>query len=429
MISSTSCSSRALAAALAVAGLACAGGRGAVRGAPAVAPGRRVAVLPVENVSGGAAPLERLRADVEGAVRRAGLEVVAGPEVEAFLARHRLRHTGGVDREAARAARDELRVDAIVVTSVTQYAAGAIPKVSLHMRLVAVAGEPTIAWIDGAGRAGDESPGLFGLGVTTSVDEVAREVFASLSRSLAAFLRGEGPPAPTCDGGHAFRPKSAFRAPGLGGPGPYAVAVLPFLDETARRTSSTAVTLEFVRHLVANPRFRVLEPGVVRGEVIRFRVVQEDGVSLEHARLLADVLDVDLVVAGQVREHDDFVGSGRPPAVSFGAQVLERSERRVLWESASRNRGDDAASLFGTRRVKSASALTCRMVKNVVAEMLRGERRAERRGSAPAPRAVDARPAPGPAAEDDAQQGPSTPGPAQPLRADPATIERTRLFP
>jgi hypothetical protein len=94
--------------------------------------------------------------------------------------------------------------------------------------------------------------------------------------------------------------------------------------------------------------------------------------------------------------------------------VLERTERRVLWESTSRNGGDDAASLFGTRRVKTASALACRMVKNVVAGMVDG-------GGAPA-RPV--RPgAPRPASEG-AHQGPERPESAQGLRRDLARIGR-----
>lgn len=407
MTSSTSSSSRALALALAAAcACGCAGARGAR--APAFAPGRRVAVLPLENLSGAPVPAEALQADVEAAVARAGLAPVAGAPLDAFLAEHRVRWTGGVDRAVARALREELRVDAVVVTSVAQYAPGVNPKVALVMRLVDVTAEPSIAWIDGAARSGDDSPGLFGLGRSSSVDEVRREVMGGLARSLGAFVRGKGPPAPTCDGGDAFRPKVAFRAPGLGSGGPASVAVLPFVDDTPRRTGGAAVALEFVRHLVATRRFRVLEPGVVRSEVIRFRIVQEEGVSLEQARLVADVLDVDLVIAGHVSEHDDPVGSPRPPAVSFAAQVLERTERRVLWESTSRNEGDDAASLFGTRRVKTASALACRMVKNVVAGMV---------DAAGAP-ARPVRPgAPRPASEG-AQQGPEGPGSAQELRGD-----------
>lgn len=421
----TSSSSRvrasALAAAVAIVAAGCAGRR-PPRAAGAIAPGQRVAVLPPANTGGTQAPLDALHAEVARLAGRAGLEVVSGAPVEAFLAAHRIRSTAGLDREGARAAREDLHVDAVIVTSVDLWAPGAVPKVALSMRLVSVAGEPTVDWIDAAARAGDDAPGAFGLGITTSVEQVGRDALAELSRSFAAYVRGAGPRAPTCDASGTFLPKIAFRSPALAAAGrPATVAVLPFLDATGRRGGGSpvsAVSLEFARHLVANPRFRVLEPGVVRAEVIRFRIVQEDGVSLEQARLLLDVLDADLVVAGEVRDLDDAIGAARPPTVGFTVQVLERAARRVVWESASRNGGDDAISLFGSRRVRTANGLACRMVANVVRGMDSGGR-GTRETRGPRPVAVSA----------PAQHGADPLGPTQPLREPNATIDRKTTVP
>src|SRR5512138_690753 len=365
-MSSTSSSSRAAALALAVAAAAGAGcaARQGPRPAGAIAAGQRVVVLPVANGGAAGAPLDRILADAVRTVAAAGLEPVTGAPVEAFLAAHRLRSTTGIDRAAAAAAHAELGADAVLLTSVDQWSPGAVPKVALSMRLVSVAGEPTIDWIDAASRAGDDAPGWFGLGLTTSIDAVAREVTSALARSLSAWVHGRGARAPVCAAGGAFVPKLAFRSPALHAGRPVTVAVLPFLDGTPRRTGG-AVALEFVRHLVANPALRVLEPGVVRSEVIRFRIVQDDGVSLEQARLLLDVLDADLVLAGEVRDLDDGEGTGRAPTASFTVQVLERSGRRVVWESTSRSGGDDAMGPFGTRRIRTANGLACRMVASV----------------------------------------------------------------
>src|SRR5690242_4696299 len=68
----------------------------------------RIALLPAEDLSGTAAPLRDVEQTAQLALGRVGIDVVGGAAVDEFLARHRLRNTGGVDRETARSAREEL---------------------------------------------------------------------------------------------------------------------------------------------------------------------------------------------------------------------------------------------------------------------------------------------------------------------------------
>ena len=94
---------------------------GAAQGAGA--DGRvRVALLPLENLEP-ARPLATNDAmlAIERAVARAGVGV-SGDPVEEFLASRRIRNTGGIDGETAKAV-EELEVDGVVLTSVGLYAA------------------------------------------------------------------------------------------------------------------------------------------------------------------------------------------------------------------------------------------------------------------------------------------------------------------
>ena len=72
----------------------------------------KVAVLPLSNLVGGPAPLKEVRALLEQALRDRGVTLVPGREVEEFLARHRLRWTGGIDAESVKAAAAEMRATA-----------------------------------------------------------------------------------------------------------------------------------------------------------------------------------------------------------------------------------------------------------------------------------------------------------------------------
>ncbi len=93
------------------------------------------------------------------------------------------------------------------------------------------------------------------------------------------------------------------------------IAVLPFVNETRRRGAGEILALEFAWQLANADGFRVVEPGIVRDELLRRRIVMEDGVSLDQARTVSVTLDADLVMAGYVF---DFEEGGNAPLQLHG---------------------------------------------------------------------------------------------------------------
>ena len=370
MTSSTSSSSKAalLAMSIAAAGMACAAGPRA----PVHRPGgevTRVAVLPPDNLSGGSVPTRELRGAIELALARRGVEVVSGDLVERYLTRYRLRYTGGLDATAAKAAGEDMGVDGVVIASVEQYVGGESPRLALTLRLVAANEQATLLWIDGVSRAGDESPGLLGLGIIRSMPSLQQQVLPKLADSLGRFLEGRGPAAPACPDGGRFRPKVPYRSPLLDPKQTYSVAVVPFRNLAPRRGAGEVVALTFARQMAAVPNFKVIEPGVVRDLLLRFRIVMEGGVSIDQVRSLLGALGADLVVAGDVF---DF-GAGGVPRLNFTATVLEGHSGRIAWQATSYNQGDDGVFFFDAGMVSTPSALTCRMVRTAVDGMLSGK--------------------------------------------------------
>lgn len=334
----------------------------------------RVAVLPIDNKSGVAASSKELQAILERQLA-ARLDVVTGPSVEEFLSRHRLRYTGGIDADAARAARDELGLDAFVLTTLEAYRPGAPPVMGLTMRLVATGDVPVILWMEHAVRGGEDRPGLLRLGVLEQVEQVRRIVLDRILESLDRYLRGERATA-SCPAGRFQRPKLRFRSTLLDQPR-LTVAVVPFLNQTSRRNAGDLVALEFVRQLVQAGRYAVLEPGVVRDYMLRARIMVPGGVSLETTRLFMGALEVDLVVSGVVLDYQDSWGP-QGPTVRFSATMLDGGSGQVAWHSSSSNHGDDGVFAFGLGRVRTSGELACRMVAGVVDRM-------GRRGSDDAP--------------------------------------------
>jgi hypothetical protein len=330
-----------------------------------------VAVLPVDNLAGRQVPKKELRAAVEAAVG-AQLEIVTGDLLEQFLSRHRIRFTGGLDGEDAAAAREELGVDAVLLTEVEVYSAASPPRLAMGMRLVSASQEPVILWIDHVSLAGDEAPGLLGLGVLHEMKDLEVRVLARLTASLQNAIEGKGGA-----GGERpsvarrYGPRIHFRGAGLDAETRYRVAVLPFFNLSGRRGAGDAVAMEFVHQLVATRQYDVVEPGVVRDYLLRARVFLPGGVSLEATRLLLGALGADLVLSGVVLDYDDGAGPAGP-TICFSATVLETDTGMVMWHSTSLNHGNDGVYAFGLGRVTTPSALTTRMVVPIVEALAPG---------------------------------------------------------
>jgi TolB-like protein len=400
MTSSRSSSARARAAiavlAAALSLVACSAHR---KGAPSAGGARppRIALFPPESLADSAVPLKRVAMAVEVALRRRGIEVVSGDIVGRFLQAHRIRATSGVDTASARAARDELDVDGILLVDVERYGLRPYPLLGLTMRLVAASDEGEVLWIDAATMAGDEAPGLLGIGLVRSMDVLERRVLERLTGSLAAYLDGRAPRAPICVGESRFEPRISYRAPQLDLGRRYKVAVLPFVNESDRRHAGEIVSLEFVRQLHAIDRFTVVEPGELRDQILTYRFIMEGGVSLSYAMSLLKLVRADLIVAGTVREYRD----GDPPRVSFTALALDRETERIAWEATSAASGADGVVFFDVGAVKTAGELACRMVRRAAEQLSAGGGRrpvgqegSPARAGGPAAPAGEPRPAP-----------------------------------
>jgi TolB-like protein len=340
---------------------------GAAASPGATAPhGARVALFPLDNLSGAPAPIERIKLALERTLRGRGLDVVSGDVVEAFLAARRIRYTGAISRDDAKAAGNDLGVDGVLMGAVEL---SGEDRLSMTLRLVSAKQDAAILWIDGATKVANDSPGLLGLGILTDQKAVEDVVLGRLARSLTAYLDGKGPSAPPCAAGGRFAPKIEYYSPLVGAGRSHSVVVLPFRNRTGNRNAGQLVGLQFVRQLASARGLAVLEPGVLRDLLLRFRIIMEGGVSLDDVRNILGALEADLVVTGTVFQYVDSRG-GAIPQINFTAMMLDARNGEVVWASTSYNSGTDAVVFFDFGNLPTAQALGCRMVRTVVDGML-----------------------------------------------------------
>jgi hypothetical protein len=330
-----------------------------------------MALFPLANLSGRPEEMRQVQSTFEQALLGRGLDVVSGDLVDQFLARHRVRYTGGVDRPTAWAAREELGVDSILLASLDLRSAQDPPLFAATMRLVSTADEPEILWMDGVALAGDEHPGFLNMGMVRNPKELERVQVSRLVGSLEGFLAGQSLPADTCPDGRRSVPRSAYARAVRPGAERTRVAVVPFVNESGRRDAGEVALLALVRQLVVEPGLKVLEPGVVRAALLDHRVILEGGVTHEAARIALGVLEADVVVAGNVHVYDESA----VPVLEFSATALATRDNRPVWQSTSFERGDAGVFFFGVGRVSTTNALLCGVARGVaqgLARALRG---------------------------------------------------------
>ncbi len=323
-----------------------------------------IAVLPMENLSGTAAPLREIRADLIEGLRARGMDVLQDDTLEKFMVRHRIRYTGGIDKKTAKEFKDELNCQGVLITSLELYNEIDPPKIALTSRVVSTGDNPVILWIDGIGLAGDDSPGILDLGLIIDAKTLQKKALNRLLDSLGRSLTSQKE-SKELGLKRKFRPKISFRSPVMEGKRKYTVAVVPFFNRSERKYGTEIMSLHFVRNLKELDDFEVIEPGFVRQQFLTLRIMMDQGVSLADAGAIFAVLDVDIIVTGQVLDYQDYQGSVGKPKVDFTAEVIERKSREVVWSSISYNQGDDGVFFFDWGRVNTAHAMASQMVRSI----------------------------------------------------------------
>jgi TolB-like protein len=299
------------------------------------------------------------------------------------MKRYRVRNTGSLNSRVSGALAEETGAAGVLLTSLEVFYSGQFPRISLFSRLVVGGDRPEIAWMDGVGLAGEGHPGLLALGRVTEIDDLLKRASGCLVDSLAIALFETAVPdssgirtgfnrcnsrgdivysQPEVEEKKRFRPRMAFGSPISDPDSRYSVAVIPFLNLSQRKSAGRILELHFVNQLFRNDSLSVVEPGLVRKELLEHRVVMAAGPSLENAEVLSsdDSLGVDLVLSGVVFDYQDAVGI---PKVDFSVTMIEKESRRVVWSSRSHSTGEDGVLFFDLGMVHTTHQLASEMAR------------------------------------------------------------------
>ena len=337
----------------------------------------QIAIFPVENLSGTPAPLKEIRKAFAERLKQLGVPVLEEGAIEKIMEKHRIRYVGGLDREIAKVFKEEAGVEGVLITSLELYSEINPPKIALTSRLVSIGDRPSILWIDSVGMAGDDSPGILGLGLIEDPKALLEKAIKSMTDSLIRYVLKRPEEGDSRGVKKKFQPKIAYRSPILDPERKYVVAVLPFFNRSERKYAGEILILHFIRQLKRFNHFDIIEPGILRQELLGLRVIMEDGVSLANADAIFATLNTDLILSGKVINYQDYQGIWGKPKVDFSTFIIERKSREVVWSSNSYNTGDDGVFFFDWGRVNTANAMTSQMTQWIGKRILENSERTQ----------------------------------------------------
>ncbi|MEK7284081.1 MAG: hypothetical protein AAB249_09745 [Acidobacteriota bacterium] len=335
-----------------------------------------IAVLPFEVLGDAAAPVAAIREALLGSLAARRIALLDEEVLETFMRHHRVRYIGGLALDTGQAIRAETGAGAVLVTSVDLYAEKDPPRLALTSRLISTGDRARILWMDSARMAGNEAPGFLGLGRIDDPGVLREKVIERLADSLARhLLRGEGQAADAPARARVprrFRPRISSRSPGIQAAkkAPVRIAVLPFSDDSTTRHAGDVLFLQVLKSLVDAGSAEILEPGVVREVLLKARLVQEQGPSIPQADLLRALLEVDVVLFGEVIEYIEAGAGAAEPEIEFSIRAIDTARRQAIWSSVSHGRGDDGVFFFERGRVPTAHELASEMARGLIERFL-----------------------------------------------------------
>jgi TolB-like protein len=332
----------------------------------------RVAVLPFVNLSGAERAPAEISTGFERRLAARGYSVVAGPEVEAFLAADRVRYLDSLAGQVRQDLMTKLSASAVVYGTVYTFVEEQNAIVGISARMLRRDG--SLAWAGVAGLSSEDTEGALGLHRIASVSRLAEKALDRLVRDL--------PAAGSTAGLAAARarpldvpPPLTFRSPALEPGRAHTVCVLPLENRTSARLAARAVAELLALRLAASQSFTVVEQGDLRAALPVSGVHGLRTGDPAELQKLSNAVGTSLFLRGTVYVFKDSASgnSAVTPELELDLALTDAAAGRILWTSRIARRGRDYEGLLEQGAITNIVTLT----DQAVAEMIRAAEKAK----------------------------------------------------
>ncbi len=146
------------------------------------------------------------------------------------------------------------------------------------------------------------------------------------------------------------------------------IGVLPFVNESGKRGAGEIVANIFISVIFKSGIFDVEERGNIERFLLNEKVKNVNAMDIEQIKRLGERLNIDAVFVGTVEE---FSGSDKgdrstTPVVGIRVRLIDIKTGKIVWMVRHKRRGEDYVTAFGFGRIRSISALTKRIVSEII---------------------------------------------------------------
>lgn len=144
------------------------------------------------------------------------------------------------------------------------------------------------------------------------------------------------------------------------------VAILPFYNISGYRDAGKVVANIFVTEMFKTDRFNVEETGNIVQFMIQERMDTIGEIEIERLKILGKRLGVDAVMTGTVEEFAEAGGAYSVPTVAITARMIDSNTGKLIWSGQNKRKGDDYIIVLDLGEVRSLTALTQKVVREMI---------------------------------------------------------------
>ena len=119
------------------------------------------------------------------------------------------------------------------------------------------------------------------------------------------------------------------------------LAVLPFVNETDFELGGLIFYRIFMSELVSSGNYVVSQEGDIRKIYGQLKISHKEAPTFEQVRILADRLNVQLLITGKVVDMaETVIEQESRPSLSVDLQIIQADPARILWTTHHRSEGE-----------------------------------------------------------------------------------------
>lgn len=289
---------------------------------------KTIAIYPFENYSGDKTALKTIYPLIENKLKDKNFNILNSETLKRFLIKEKIREKGYIDFETSKKLINELNIDLVITGSINTFSNIDNPQVGLCLRIIDLYTN-SIIWVEHGAITTNDFQNIFGHVIKKDLNELSAILIERLFKSLN-------------ENGITKKRKTSYR-----------VAIMPFSNKTQRRELGMIATQIFIEKLFKYTDIEPVEFGNTRKIIVEQRIPQRGEIDFKNAEKIAEALNVDGIIVGNVESYKNDTAADQIPEVEVSARLFETRTKKITWYSFSHFKGDEKIIILEWGKIRA----------------------------------------------------------------------------